>query len=137
MVKRDLEEAYLKCVKADPHSAYLLRQYETYMPYYDKYGDGHNVKGKCILCNAMPNESMKCEVCYLYDTWPTSIAKGDEMYGTNRQKKLFEVAHLLMDEKMTPMQWMERWYRKLSRKILYLNLSQNINYNNLYLFFVF
>merc|ERR1711871_180939 len=109
-VSRDLEEAYLKCVKADPHSAILLRQYETYQPYYDKYGDGHNIKGKCILCNAMANSSMKCEICTLYETWPKSIAKGDELYGKNRQKTLFEVADLLMNEKMEPVKWVEPWY---------------------------
>ena len=105
-VKRDIEEAYLKCVKADAHTAILLRQYETFQVYFDKYGVGEKIGGECILCTGMP-KGQKCEICYLHQTWPASIEKGNELYG--KHKKLSEIAHLLMHEQMPPMNWHPTW----------------------------
>ena len=106
-VKRDIEEAYLKTVKADAHAGILLRQYETFQPYYDRFKVGENIQGACILCTTMPPD-MKCEICTLHKNWPTSIAKGDEQY-PNR-KKLSHIAHLLMDEEIPKLGWHEPWY---------------------------
>ena len=47
---RDLEEAYLRAVSADPYNATLLRQYETFQPLYDEHGRGDKITGPCMLC---------------------------------------------------------------------------------------
>ncbi len=55
-----MELQYRKAVRADAEAAILLRQLETYFPYYDEIGRGEKIFA-CPLCRY----GRLCELCYL------------------------------------------------------------------------
>ena len=55
-----IELHYRKAVKSDSGAAYILRQLESYFPYYDEVGTGEKILS-CPLCQY----GKLCEVCYL------------------------------------------------------------------------
>ena len=101
---RDLEEAYLRAVSADPYNAILLRQYETFQPLYDEHGRGDKITGPCMLCKP----GRKCELCYVKAKWKYCLeSKGGETLGGN--PTIREIARFLFHENVPPGRYDDEW----------------------------
>jgi len=69
---KDVNEVYKRAIQADSLNADILRQFETYMPFYDKHGRGDNLKG-CSICKVLGGQV--CEVCELKTTYRDDLHK--------------------------------------------------------------
>jgi hypothetical protein len=56
-----IELQYRKAVRCDADAVFMLRQLETYWPYYDEIGRGERIYA-CPLCRY----GKPCELCYLF-----------------------------------------------------------------------
>tara|TARA_B110000090_G_C13369361_1_gene441415 strand:- start:20 stop:2146 length:2127 start_codon:yes stop_codon:yes gene_type:complete len=97
--QRDMEEAYLRAVKADTHNAIILRQYESFTQLYDIHGDGSAIEGPCILCTSQK----QCEICYMNHEFHEILKQEISQLHPSEvehMKALREKSYLLMTEKM-------------------------------------
>ena len=97
--QRDMEEAYLRAVKADSHNAIILRQYESFTQLYDLHGNGDQIEGPCILCTSQK----QCEICYLKEEFQYVLnqeMKKLHPSEVEHMQSLREQAHMLLMEPM-------------------------------------
>jgi len=97
--QRDIEEAYLRAVKADTHNAIILRQYESFTQLYDLHGNGEKIEGPCILCTTQK----QCEICYLKEEFKYILDEELKKIHPSEiefMTSLREMSHLLMIEPM-------------------------------------
>jgi hypothetical protein len=88
---RDVETAYKRAVQADPANADVLRQFETYIPEYDKFGRGDDITG-CLLCSA----GELCEFCALKHEYLSEL-KAIPLGPGGRLRRLDSIRDFLFD----------------------------------------
>jgi hypothetical protein len=95
---RDVETAYKRAVQADPANADVLRQFETYIPEYDKFGRGDDITG-CLLCSA----GQLCEFCALKHEYLSEL-KAIPLGPGGRLRRLDSIRDFLFDIKKPKLQ---------------------------------
>jgi alpha-tubulin suppressor-like RCC1 family protein len=130
---RDIEVAYKRAAYADALNADILRQLETYVLEYDKFGRGEVLLDKeCVMCRGKE----KCEICTLYSIYGEEVKKMPPQVGGKRpnlkatEEFLIntnkpEVVDIVVPRKNRPTKWNLR--KQKLRK--YLGLSYNLRDN--------
>lgn len=91
---RDVEFLYKRSVYADAENADILRQYETYVLEYDKYGRGEVLTtDNCLICKGIE----KCESCLVYEIFSREISSMPPSIGGKRQR-LNEITDYLINQ---------------------------------------
>eukprot|EP01039_Chlorochromonas_danica_P008552 gene8552-9425_t len=98
---RDVEMAYQRAVYADSQNADILRQYETFVLEYDKFGRGEVLEGKCSICRGVD----KCEACILYETFHKEIRCMPPVVG-GRRRRLKSISDFLINSNKPELQSM-------------------------------
>jgi hypothetical protein len=99
---RDVETAYKRAVQADPANADVLRQFETYIPEYDKFGRGDDITG-CLLCSA----GQLCEFCALKHEYLGEL-KAIPLGPGGRLRRLDSIRDFLFDIEKPKLQLKQR-----------------------------
>jgi alpha-tubulin suppressor-like RCC1 family protein len=90
---RDVEHLYKRAIYSDAENADILRQYETFVLEYDKYGRGEVLTSKdCLICKNVE----KCEACLVYDIFAKEIANMPPSIGGKRHR-LQEITDYLIN----------------------------------------
>jgi len=79
---RDVELMYKRAAYADSCNADILRQYETFILEYDKFGRGDVLTKECDICKRLD----KCEACVFYDTFQQDIQRMPPAVGARRRR---------------------------------------------------
>jgi alpha-tubulin suppressor-like RCC1 family protein/Ca2+-binding EF-hand superfamily protein len=90
---QDVETLYKRAVWADAYNADILRQLETYVLEYDKFGCGEVLEGKCSVCT----ENFICETCTLYKLYNREIKLMPPAIG-GRRRRLNSMDKYLVNE---------------------------------------
>jgi alpha-tubulin suppressor-like RCC1 family protein len=134
---RDIEQAYKRAAYCDALNADILRQFETYVLEYDKFGRGEVLIGnECVMCRGKE----KCEICNLYDIYGDEIKKMPPQVGGKRPSlKLMEeflietnkpaVVDIMIPKKVRPTKWQLR--KQGMRKFFGLKNTLKANINNM------
>lgn len=89
---RDVEYLYKRAIYADAQNADILRQYETFVLEYDKYGRGEVLTSKdCLICKGVE----KCESCLIYEIFAKEIENMPPSIGGKRHRLAEIVEYLL------------------------------------------
>lgn len=71
-----IEDHFVRAVQADADNAKILRQYGTYVQYYEKYTTGESlVQEQCRLCRS----NYECEICHFYNETPAAEFREGEI----------------------------------------------------------
>lgn len=81
---RDVELMYKRAAYSDSANADILRQYETYVLEYDKYGRGEMLAKMCSICKGQGHD--KCESCIFYETFTKEIQRMPPAIGGRRRR---------------------------------------------------
>lgn len=96
---RDVENFYKRAAYADSANADILRQIETYVLEYDKFGRGDVLQKDCAICRGVD----KCESCIAYETFEKEIANMPPVVG-GRRRRLNSITDYLINDNKPPVE---------------------------------
>lgn len=97
---QDVELAYKRAAYSDSLNADILRQYETYVLEYDKFGRGDILTGdSCEICKGID----KCESCLIYETFRNEILQMPPVIG-GRRRRLKSITEYLISSNKPPLE---------------------------------
>lgn len=89
----DVEKCYMRAAYADSGNADILKQYETFLLEYDKFGRGDVITSEsCVICKGRDT----CEACLLYENYKDDIKKMPPAIG-GRRRRLKSISDFLIN----------------------------------------